>query len=143
MKTFLAFTLFFTTNLLAQPVPPVDTLHFAEGALKVELKWLLGPRTPAVSEMKMEWKNGTDQTRVEPPGPVKVTLWMPMHGHPGHNHGHPSSPVTLTKLGAEAGVYQASDMYFTMQGDWEVRVKLKYSNGREETQVLTVHAISK
>jgi hypothetical protein len=125
MKCLVIFFTLFTLPALANP------LIFADGALKAELTWIEGPRTPAVSQMKIEWKNGLDQTRIEPPGPMKVSLWMNMNGH-----GHGSAPTSITKLGQEPGVYQVSNMYFTMGGAWEVRINLKYSNSREETQIL-------
>ncbi len=131
MKMICALTLLFVG--FAGPFGSADAapLIFAEGALRAELSWTQGPRLNEASAMKIEWISGVDQTRTEPPGPVKVSLWMPAHGHG-------SSPVTLAKLGSEPGVYQASDMYFTMAGDWDVRVNLKYSNGREETKMLKV-----
>jgi hypothetical protein len=126
MKSIIALALLFTPGAFA------ETLVFADGALKCDVSWLQGPRSPEVSEMKIEWKSGADGTRLEPPGPVKVSLFMPAMGHG-------SSPTAIAKLGEEPGVYRVSNLYFTMGGDWEVRVNLKYSNGREETQSLPVN----
>jgi hypothetical protein len=126
MKTILSLVLLFSPGVFA------STLTFADGALKAELSWLQGPRSPEASEMKIEWKSGVDGTRIEPPGPVKVSLFMPAMGHG-------SSPTSIAKLGQEAGVYRVSDIYFSMGGDWEVRVNLKYSNGREETKKIAVN----
>lgn len=130
MKILLAFIFLFTVNAFA--VAPDEPLVFADGTLLAHISWIKGPRTPAVSEMKIEWTNGTDLARLEPPGPFKVSLFMNMHGHQ-----HGSSPVTITPL--EAGLFLASDMYFTMDGDWEVRVTLALPNGRYETKALPVN----
>lgn len=130
MKILLSLALLFSVNAFAHQHEQAP-LVFAEGALEAHLSWIQGPRTPDVSEMKIEWKSGVDKAPIEPPGPVKVVLWMPMHGHG-------SSPTAIEKLGQEVGVYKVSNMYFTMGGSWEVRVNLKYSNGREETLALPV-----
>lgn len=52
-------------------------------------------------------------------GEVAVVLWMP-------SMGHGSSPVTVTK--ADVGTYRASRVFFSMPGDWEIRVQ-HISNG--------------
>ncbi|MBX3021812.1 MAG: FixH family protein [Bdellovibrionales bacterium] len=49
-------------------------------------------------------------------GHLAVVLWMP-------GMGHGSSPVTVEKL--DIGTYRASRVFFTMAGDWEIRVQLK------------------
>ena len=48
-----------------------------------------------------------------------VFLWMP-------SMGHGSSPVTVKKLGT--GIYDISDVYFIMDGEWQIRIQLK-NNG--------------
>ncbi len=133
MKTLLLMSLFFSARVFA-----AETLLFADGALRAELTWLQGPRTPGMSELQIEWKSGVDQTRIEPPSPMKIVLWMPMPGH-GPKHGHPSSPVTITKVDEVPGRYKVTDMYLTMAGAWEVRVSLSYTNGRQEMQTLLVN----
>lgn len=37
--------------------------------------------------------------------------------------GHGSSPVTITLI--EDGIYKANDIFFIMQGPWEVRYQVK------------------
>lgn len=50
------------------------------------------------------------------PAGFSVFLWMP-------SMGHGSSPVTLKKL--DTGIYDVSDVYFIMDGDWQIRIQLK------------------
>lgn len=47
---------------------------------------------------------------------VSVLLWMP-------GMGHGSSPVTVEHLGV--GTYRASKVFFSMRGDWDIRIQLK------------------
>jgi len=47
-------------------------------------------------------------------GEVEVELWMP-------SMGHGSSPVTVTRM--DTGTYRASQVFFTMPGDWEIRIQ--------------------
>lgn len=60
---------------------------------------------------------------VSPPFTVAVKLWMA-------SMGHGSSPVRVAQTkdqgGVEIpGVYTASDVYFSMPGEWEIWVQLK------------------
>ncbi len=56
----------------------------------------------------------------DPANSVAVVLWMP-------SMGHGSSPVFVEKLGI--GSYRATQVFFTMRGDWEIRFQLKDQNG--------------
>lgn len=53
-------------------------------------------------------------------------LWM-------KSMGHGSSPITLTKL--TNGIYQISEMYFLMAGEWELHLNLKRDNSVVEDVV--------
>ncbi len=57
-----------------------------------------------------------------------VLLWMP-------SMGHGSSPVTVTEV--REGVYQASNIFFVMPGDWEIRFQI-----REGTKVIDEAVVS-
>lgn len=52
--------------------------------------------------------------------PLEIVLWMP-------SMGHGSSPVVVEKIGL--GTYRASEVFFTMRGEWEIRAQKK--NGTE------------
>lgn len=49
------------------------------------------------------------------PSPFKIFLWMP-------EMGHGSSPITIKKLGT--GLYELSDIYFIMDGLWQMRIQV-------------------
>jgi hypothetical protein len=50
------------------------------------------------------------------PTDFKIFLWMP-------SMGHGSSPVTINKIAT--GIYDVTDVYFIMDGDWQIKVQLK------------------
>lgn len=130
--------LFALTSLCFFVSAQAQTSHlvFAEGAAVARLTWLQGPRVSEESVLRLEWLDA-GLSAIEAPGPVKVTLWMP-------DHGHGSSPTRIQQeIGLDgrplAGVYRVSRMYFTMGGLWEVRVSLSRSVAPAETQVLSVN----
>lgn len=49
----------------------------------------------------------------------QVLLWMP-------SMGHGSTPVTVSRL--ETGTYRASQVFFIMAGEWEIKFQLKDSD---------------
>lgn len=72
------------------------------------------------------WKKGEGSPfgpYMDPEGTVAVKLWMPAMGHG-------SSPVTVRPQSDAAGsripgVFTASRIFFSMPGEWEIRVQLK------------------
>lgn len=52
---------------------------------------------------------------VDPKKEIKVVLWMP-------SMGHGSSPVTVENL--KTGTYRASNIYFVMPGEWEIKFQI-------------------
>jgi hypothetical protein len=137
MKTFLLATFaFLATNFASAHDHPGAHLSFANGALHAHASWVQGPHSPEESVLRLEWKNGADHSATEPPGRLRVTLWMPEH-----NHG--SAPTQIQRVLGDSGqplvgVYLVSNVFFTMGGVWEVRVSLKYSDGKEETKNFAV-----
>lgn len=63
----------------------------------------------------------------DPQDAPAVVLWMP-------SMGHGSSPVTVERVAA--GTYRASQVFFTMRGDWEIRFQLKDKNGVRDQAVI-------
>lgn len=53
---------------------------------------------------------------ITPPEKMAVVLWMP-------SMGHGSAPVKITEI--QPGVYEVSEVYFVMSGDWEIRIQIK------------------
>lgn len=54
-------------------------------------------------------------------------IWM-------ESMGHGSSPIIVTKLGD--GIYELSEIYFTMPGDWQLHLQLKKNNALVEDVVI-------
>lgn len=54
---------------------------------------------------------------------VSVELWMP-------SMGHGSSPVSVEKI--DLGTFRASQVFFTMPGDWEIRVEVREEARRDQ-----------
>ena len=107
-------------------------LKFQEGHLKAELTWVSpAPVTGPESKLQVQWLNENDEP-VDIDGDFKVLLWMPAMGHG-------SSP---TKVGKQSGVgsYLVNKIYFTMPGEWEVRLTLRLKDQNPETQALPVIA---
>jgi len=56
---------------------------------------------------------------------VDVVPWMTMHGH-----GSPKKPV-VQKAGA--GRYHVENIYYTMEGDWDLLVTVQHGDSRDAT----------
>jgi hypothetical protein len=62
-------------------------------------------------------------------GEVAVVLWMP-------SMGHGSSPVSVAKI--DVGTYRASQVFFTMPGDWEIRIQRLVNGAVVEQAVIAL-----
>ncbi len=60
---------------------------------------------------------------------VSVVLWMP-------SMGHGSSPVTVDRL--DTGTFRASRVFFSMPGEWEIRVQVKNGSDVKDQAVLNI-----
>ena len=65
---------------------------------------------------------------------IEVTPWMTMHSHG-------SSKKTRVREKGN-GVYAVEDVYFTMEGDWDLLIKIQ-KNGISDSAILTVRGIKK
>lgn len=85
----------------------------------VELTWEKAPTegTYGIFTLKIWRPSELDKTPVliDLPENPKVILWMP-------SMGHGSSPVTVEKI--DVGSYRVSQVFFTMGGDWEIRIEI-------------------
>lgn len=80
----------------------------------VQLNWLTGINTTEEGKViLLLTKNGTlfDDADYS----LGAYLWM-------KSMGHGSSPIVITKL--TTGVYQLSELFFTMTGDWQLHITL-------------------
>ncbi|MGZ3652624.1 MAG: hypothetical protein ACXVCI_22315 [Bdellovibrionota bacterium] len=131
----------FSLALLACAQPAhaarINHLVFQGGTVHLVCTWDNGPNlSPTESLLGLEWKKGADHSAIEAPGSFKVELVMPAMGHG-------SSPTQINRVIDDRGqpvlgAYQVTGMYFTMAGDWEVRVTLRTSDGKVETQMFPV-----
>jgi len=65
-------------------------------------------------------------TATDLPGAFGVSLWMPTMGHG-------SSPIRIKKLGT--GIYDLSQIYFIMDGLWQLRIRLKNGSTVTDEQI--------
>ena len=93
------------------------TLYSNYHQLIVQLEFKNAPKDSEMNTFSLKFYSAADpQTSVEINQDVKVILWMP-------SMGHGSSPVKVQKI--NSGLYQATQVYFIMPGDWEIRIQLK------------------
>lgn len=130
-----ALSLFFSATGFAHPGHG-GHLTFLGGQLHAHLSWADGPNDGEESRMRLEWRDGATHSLVEPGLSFEVMLWMP-------SMGHGSAPTQIQRvLDAQgqvvAGVYEVTNMYFLMPGDWDVRVSLKGRDGQVETKTWSI-----
>ena len=126
-----------STMAMAQNARADEALPFAAGSFVASCSWTQGPNLGAESVLQVSWVSGTSQQPLEAPGSFKVALFMPAMGHG-------SSPTRLDRLLDDKGhpmlgAYRVSRIYFTMGGEWEVRITVRYPDGREETQAFLLN----
>lgn len=97
------------------------------------VEWRVAPKVDAFAEATIKFwskKTGTPSGPYQNPqgNILAVSLWMP-------SMGHGSSPIRLTVR--ETGVVDATKIYFSMPGVWDLRILQK--NG---TQVIDQAAVS-
>jgi hypothetical protein len=105
------------------------------GELCLELRWIQGPHLKVRPPMKVNMTESQFSLRLATQeGPLaakelpEVELWMPAHGH-----GAPQVLVAQSMSGGTplVGQYVVTDVYFVMNGDWEIRVSLKVGDEAE------------
>lgn len=121
----------------AHPTPPAMVhLKFANNTFHAHATWTKGPQVGEESRLQLEWKRASDHAPAEPPGTVKVVLWMP-------DMGHGSAPTRIQTVPderghARTGAYQVTDMHFIMSGRWHVYITLTSPDGTEETKTIVI-----
>ncbi|MGE0615054.1 MAG: hypothetical protein AB7P04_05410 [Bacteriovoracia bacterium] len=115
-------------------------LAFPEAGLCAELIWKATPTADELATFTLKFWNEADADRkgpyVSPTDEPFVKLWMT-------SMGHGSSPVKLAPArdaeGAPVdGVYDGTDAFFSMGGDWDVKVQLRREKKVQEEAVLKV-----
>lgn len=84
----------------------------------VELSFKNKPSRKASSDFTIKFIDKKTKALVMPKEEVFVYLWMKMPS--GHEHG--SDPVKLEK---KNNIYEASNVWFLMLGNWQVHVQLR------------------
>lgn len=137
MKSLLLSFALLTISFFAQAHPGHGHLSFSTGPVHAHLSWVQDPTKSSEGKMKIEWRSAANHALVEPPADFAAELFMP-----SMNHG--SAPTNVQKMRdasgvATTGTYLVTDMYFIMDGDWEVRVSLLKPDGSAiETQAWPV-----
>jgi len=106
---------------------PTSQLRFAQGRVVARVSWITGPQVAVESLMRIEWRD--ENAALIDPVRFDVVLWMP-------SMDHGSAPTRIERFGD--GVYQVSNVYFIMGGEWDVHVTLTYPDGTQETQTISV-----
>ena len=99
----------------------VVSKKFSTTGHSIDLVWLSPRNSTDVTHFLLIAKQNNIASDLPPD--FSLFLWMP-------SMGHGSSPVTIKKIAT--GVYDISDVYFIMDGDWQIRVQLK--NGATVTE---------
>ena len=92
----------------------VNTKTFKNLNLNSEIKFLSPINSNEVGHILVLTKNGNYSS--SPNYFLHAFLWMPTMGHG-------SSPITVTKL--SEGVYDLSEIYFIMDGFWQLHLQFK------------------
>lgn len=127
MKTVLSVLFFTACTAFAHDFPEPE-LDFPGARLVARTAWITPPSTKEEARLRLEWRD-PQRGATEPPGKFKVVLWMP-------EMGHGSAPTRLQRVLDQSGkqipgAYDVTNMYFTMDGTWEVRVQLTTPTGTE------------
>jgi hypothetical protein len=90
---------------------------FTSEDLCLKTEWTQKPTESTYGEMTLSFVDRNDQSRfVDPITEPFIVLWMP-------SMGHGSSPVKVERL--DVGKFRASEIFFIMPGQWDIRYQLK------------------
>jgi hypothetical protein len=112
--------------------PDEHCLQFKNNTLHVHAKFSTPPTVMKKGSLQLQVLDAKSQQAIALNGQDKiaVSLWMP-------DMGHGSAPTQIQPLPA-VGAYAVSNLYFTMDGLWQVRVQLKSATSEVETQLFEV-----
>ena len=99
-------------------------IEFKKVGQCASIEWRVAPKIDAYAEATLKFwskKNGSPTGPFENPDckQLAVSLWMP-------SMGHGSSPIHLTIR--ETGIIDATKIYFSMAGHWDLKILLKNGN---------------
>ena len=111
-------------------------LPFWNDALHIHATFPTAPAVGVDSVLVLEAREAATHKIIDITDDVAVVLWMPSMGH--------GSAPTQVERAVDAkgdivpGVFNVKNVYFTMGGDWEVRVILTNQKGQSETASFNV-----
>ena len=121
--------------------PAHTHLKFNNGGIHAHVSWQRGPHTPDESSFRVDWKQGSDHSPLNPTEGFEVSVFMP-------SMGHGSAPVRIEAATDSAGrsilgSFIVSKIYLMMDGQWDISVTLKTDGGKKsETQKFSVQVKS-
>ncbi len=112
-------------------------LVFKKGALHIHAQFPEAPMVGQEATLLLETHDPQTHQVINIDDQIEVSLWMP-------SMGHGSAPTQIERVQDDqgnviTGLYVVRNVYFTMGGDWEVRVTLTDAQGNKETQSFNVH----
>lgn len=103
---------------------PEGGLQKPIGSYEVRIQFLRPPSTEEDSKFFLIFSDNT--TNFVDPISIKVgslRLWMP-------SMGHGSAPLKIQDLGG--GIFQVTNVYFIMPGDWQIQLRYQIFNSKGE-----------
>lgn len=117
-------------NSVQEKIKAECSVTFSESKYCVSWYWENKPTTrqPGSLIFKVFRLNQLDQTPIQIDMPMvpEVVLWMP-------SMGHGSMPTQTSRL--DVGTYRATNVFFMMPGDWEIRFQIKDGQQPDSKQV--------
>ena len=114
------------------PTMTACPFYFQEERLCLSYRWNQFPSEESFGSFTMKFFAEENPTAyISPKLSPSVKLWMP-------SMGHGSSPVIIKMV--SDGIYEVTDVYFTMLGEWEIRFQLKNNDEviEEKIQKITI-----
>ena len=105
-------------------------INSEQGFYSVDVQCAANPVVVGKNNMTVTINNAKSMKPFERKLIIEVVPWMPAHEHGS------SDIAVVTYLGK--GQYRIEGINFTMQGDWDVYLKLE-DDGKEDTVVFNVH----
>ena len=105
-----------------------STYYLAQSRTNVELRWQIGPIVYDENIAIVLLRDTQGRLVDFSTGSLNLKLWMP-------SMGHGSYPVTVERL--SQGVYKASEIFFTMPGDWEIQIQHLVDGNVFESSVIS------
>lgn len=127
--------IFFGSLSQAQAMP----IFFKNGSVQIDLQFVKPPQVGEESMMIVQAKEARTQQPVDLHEELSVELWMP-------SMGHGSAPTQVERILNQygdrvVGAYRVRNMYFVMDGEWEVRVILVDERGQQEVQSIRLNLL--